>query len=103
MNRINELRKSNGFSQQKLAEILNVHQTAISQWETGRTTPDIELASKMAQIFGVSLEYLLGKDETYSAPPAPRSELYDLIDQMDESEIAELENYVDFILSKKKK
>lgn len=103
MNRINELRKSNGFSQQKLAEILNVHQTAISQWETSRTTPDIELASKMAQIFGVSLEYLLGKDETYSEPSSPRRELYDLIEKMDESEISELENYVDFILSKKKK
>ncbi len=60
MNRVQELRKKNGYSQQKLAKVLNVHQTAISQWETGRTSPDIEVATSMAQIFGVTLEYLLG-------------------------------------------
>lgn len=35
MNRVKELRKLNGYSQVKLANKLNVHQTAISQWETG--------------------------------------------------------------------
>lgn len=60
MNRIKELRKKNGFSQQKLAEILNVHQTAISQWETGRTSPDIEIANKLSIVFNESIEYLLG-------------------------------------------
>jgi repressor LexA len=63
MNRINELRKKNKYSQQKLAAVLNVHQTAISQWETERTTPDIELAAKMANLFNVSIEYLLGKSD----------------------------------------
>lgn len=60
MNRIQALRKKHGLSQQRLAQSLNVHQTAISQWETGRTTPDIEVATIMSQMFGVSLEYLLG-------------------------------------------
>lgn len=68
MNRIQELRKKHGFSQQRLALSLNVHQTAISQWETGRTTPDIEVATTMSQMFGVSLEYLLGiSDESSSS------------------------------------
>ena len=44
MNRIKELRKARKISQCKLAEMLNVHQTAISQWETGRTNPDIATA-----------------------------------------------------------
>ena len=60
MNRVKELRKKSGYSQQKLAKILNVHQTAISQWETERTSPDIDIASKMAAVFLVSLDYLLG-------------------------------------------
>lgn len=72
MNRINELRKQNKYSQQKLAAVLNVHQTAISQWETERTTPDIELAAKMANLFGVSIEYLLGKSDESSAPAEHR-------------------------------
>ena len=62
MNRIKELRRMNNLSQQKLAEALNVHQTAISQWETDRTFPDIEIAKKLSDIFGVSIEYLLGLD-----------------------------------------
>lgn len=61
-NRVKELRKRNNISQQKLASLLNVHQTAISQWETGRTTPDIETANTMAKLFNVSLDYLLGRE-----------------------------------------
>ena len=60
MNHIRELRRLNGYSQEKLARELNVHQTAISQWETGRTTPDIDIATKMALLFDTNLEYLLG-------------------------------------------
>lgn len=62
INRIKELRKKSNISQQKLASLLNVHQTAISQWETGRTTPDIETANIMAKLFNVTLEYLLNLD-----------------------------------------
>ena len=63
MNRIKELRKKQGISQQKLADILEVHQTAVSQWETGRTAPDIEASAQMARMFHVSVEYLLGLEE----------------------------------------
>lgn len=66
LNRIKELRKEQKISQQKLATILNVHQTAISQWETGRTNPDILIAAEIAKLFNVSLEYVLGiSDETF--------------------------------------
>lgn len=70
MNRIKELRKKNGLSQQKLAEILNVHQTAISQWETGRTSPDIEIANKLSIVFNESIEYLLGLENGERASAA---------------------------------
>lgn len=64
MNRIKKLRIENKISQLKLAKILNVHQTAISQWETGRTTPDIEIAKQMAAYFNVTLDYLLENTST---------------------------------------
>lgn len=51
-----------------MANKLNVHQTAISQWETGRTSPDMDVAAEMAQLFDVSLEYLLGISDEKSAP-----------------------------------
>ena len=72
MNRVKELRKANGYSQEKLALKLNVHQTAISQWETGRTLPDMDVADNMARLFDVSLDYLLGRtDEASTTSPAP--------------------------------
>ncbi len=57
---LKELRKKNNISQQKLASLLNVHQTAISQWETDRTSMDLDTAKKVAKIFNVSVDYLLG-------------------------------------------
>ena len=62
MNRIKELRKARKISQCKLAEMLNVHQTAISQWETGRTNPDIATAKKIADIFGTTTDYIFGRE-----------------------------------------
>lgn len=74
MNRVKELRKLNNISQQKLASMLNVHQTAISQWETGRTSPDIQTANTMAKLFNVTLDYLLGSEvSTKSTPTSPKS------------------------------
>ena len=62
LNRIKELRKKHNLSQYKLAEMLNVHQTAISQWETGRTNPDIATAKKIADIFKTTTDYIFGRD-----------------------------------------
>lgn len=60
MNRIKQVRKLRGYSQQSLANELNVNQTAISQWERGTTTPSYALLMKLAQILEVSSDYLLG-------------------------------------------
>ena len=68
MNRVKELRLENKLSQSKLASILNVHQTAVSQWEKNRTSPDKETANKIAKIFNVRLEYVLGYDDTKKEP-----------------------------------
>ena len=59
MNIIKELRKQNSMSQKQLAEICNVHQTAVSQWEKGRTQPDRESLKLLAKTFGVSIDKLL--------------------------------------------
>lgn len=60
MNRIEQLRKENGLSQQQLAERLNVHQTAVSQWEKGRTTPNVETVMAIAELFNADPWYILG-------------------------------------------
>ena len=54
------LRKNAGLSQQELANALNVHQTAVSQWETSRTAPDIETLAQMAKLFNTSIDAITG-------------------------------------------
>jgi len=63
MNLIQELRRKNQLSQAELAAICGVHQTAVSQWENGRTRPDIQALSVLADYFSVSVDQLLGKAE----------------------------------------
>lgn len=62
-----------GYSQEELAKIINVHQTAVSQWEQGRTTPDIETIKKLASLFNVSVDYLLGRSNAPANPIDPFS------------------------------
>ena len=58
--RIKELRKNNGFSQEKLAQKLDVTTGAVCKWEIGLTYPDIDTLLEIAKLFEVSVDYLLG-------------------------------------------
>lgn len=61
MTSIKELRKQKHVSQAELARELGIHQTAVSQWENGRTMPDTDSLNKLSEYFGVSIDRLLGK------------------------------------------
>ncbi len=56
------LRKKNGWSQEELAEQMNVSRQSVSKWESAQSVPDLEKILKLGQIFGVSTDFLL-KDE----------------------------------------
>lgn len=62
MNNIKELRKRARMSQLELAELCGVHQTAVSQWEQGRTNPDTDMLVALTQIFHTSISTILGLD-----------------------------------------
>ena len=57
-----ELRKKNGWSQEELAEKLDVSRQSISKWESAQSIPDMSRILRLSEIFGVSTDYLL-KDE----------------------------------------
>ena len=61
-NKIINLRKKCAWSQEDLAEKMNVSRQSISKWESGQSVPDLDKILKLCQIFGVSTDYLL-KDE----------------------------------------
>lgn len=68
---INE-RKKLGWSQEELADKLDVSRQAVSKWESAQSTPDLNRILKMAEVFGVSTDFLL-KDEMEEVP-APGTE-----------------------------
>ena len=58
-NSIKKLREEKGMTQEELAEKLNVTRQAVSNWETGRTQPDIETLTRLAEVFDVSVERII--------------------------------------------
>ncbi len=63
--KIIRLRKKNGWSQEDLAEKMNVSRQAVSKWESAQTVPDLEKILMLGDLFGVTTDYLL-KDEIES-------------------------------------
>ncbi|MBO5065733.1 MAG: helix-turn-helix transcriptional regulator [Clostridia bacterium] len=60
--KIINLRKKNGWSQEEFANKMNVSRQAVSKWEGSQTVPDVDKILQMSELFGVTTDYLL-KDE----------------------------------------
>lgn len=61
--RLKDLRTEKGFDQSSICEALNIEQSTLSNYENGRRTPKPETLVKMAALFNVSVDYLLGNEE----------------------------------------
>ncbi|HZK18312.1 MAG TPA: helix-turn-helix transcriptional regulator [Clostridia bacterium] len=61
--RIQQLRKENMWTQYELAERLELSRSAIASWETGRREPDLKTILKLANLFHVTLDYLVGLEK----------------------------------------
>lgn len=77
-NKLYELRKQKGFSQEELANRLNVSRQTVSKWEVGDSTPDMEKLVAISDLFGISLDELVMNKapEPAPAPQTAKSELY---------------------------
>lgn len=58
--RIKQLRSEKGFSQEKLAEQLNVSRSAVAKWETDGGVPEIDNLLQLSSVFGISIDELVG-------------------------------------------
>ena len=63
MNRIAELRKRKKLTQVELCQRVNITQASLSGWERGRHEPDYDTLKMLAEFFGVSTDYLLGRTD----------------------------------------
>ena len=79
-NKLYELRKQKGLSQEELANRLNVSRQTVSKWEVGESTPDMEKLVAMSDLFEISLDELVldKKEENQNAPSEQivKSEFY---------------------------
>lgn len=67
------LRKKNNYSQEDLANELEISRQSVSKWESGNSIPDLDKIVKMSSLFGVSTDYLL-KDELEEETPSETDE-----------------------------
>lgn len=59
--RLKELRKEKGYTQEQMANILEIGQSAYAKWENDRTEPSFENLIKLVDFFDVSIDWLFGR------------------------------------------
>ena len=75
-----ELRKKNGWSQEELAEKMNVSRQSVSKWEGAQSIPDMNKLIKMSELFGVSQDCLIKEDQ-----PLPQDQMPQVQDEPEEN------------------
>jgi len=95
--RLTELRKKRGISQEVLAGHLGTKGPAIGRYERGTAKPTIEVAAKIAKVLGVSLDYLVGNsDQELDADMLQRIQLVAQLDEQDKKLIYTfLDSFID--------
>ena len=72
--RLKLLRKEKGFTQSDVARMVFIDKTAVSKWELGLNFPNQNIQTRLADLFGVSVDYLLGRTDIRNANLSPPSE-----------------------------
>lgn len=79
--RLKELREAHGYkSQQAFADAFHVAQSTVGGWEAGARKPNQAMTSRLADFFGVSVDYLLGRtDDPSPAPELPQEKYREIL------------------------
>lgn len=109
--RIRTLREEANLTQLQFAHILNISNSALSQYESGGRVPSDDVKAKIADYFGVSLDYLYGRTNAKSASSTTESDLKaafwggdkDLTPEDMDAMWADVENFAAFVAEKKKR
>ncbi|MGM0219148.1 helix-turn-helix domain-containing protein [Enterococcus sp. AZ126] len=76
--RLTELREKENLSKQGVADLLNVNRVTYSNWEYGKTEPNFVTLAKLAKLFNVSVDYLLGVSDVNSYVQDHKKELLNI-------------------------
>lgn len=72
MLKIKELRTEKNFTQKQIGEIINCNQSAIGKYERGELEPTLSNLVKLADFFGVTTDYLLGREDDFGVISATK-------------------------------
>ena len=70
--RIRDLREDRDLTQTQMAELLKLHQTTYSDYELGRLNVPVNVLNRLADFYGVSVDYILGRTDIPEPYPAHR-------------------------------
>ncbi|MBR6052046.1 MAG: helix-turn-helix domain-containing protein [Clostridia bacterium] len=76
--RFGRFRRAKGLTQEDVAEKLNISPQAVSKWENDLTSPDISVLAEISEMFGVTLDELLGKEVAKPVEVLPPEERRDI-------------------------
>lgn len=99
--RFKSVRTQKGFTQSEMAEFLDCSQQTINVWESGQHTPKITMLVKIADSFGVSVDWLLGREtpiRVISEIPQENRTIVDLYRRLNASGKAEAEKMLNLLL-----
>ena len=107
--RIKYARQQKCFTQKQLGVAVNKGDSTVRMWELGKSEPDLLTLNLIAKTLDVNTSYLLGQVPYESTPlqssltiSEEEAKLLTLIKQLNEDEVKELSNFVDYIISKRK-
>ena len=93
--RIRALRKEHGYSQEQMARKLHLTQGAISQWENGLTVPAADQLIAIADVFGITVDDLLGREQQETPPPPALDDaLVDLLVNLPPAQVQRVKDFV---------
>ena len=81
--RIQALMTARGIKKTAFAAAVGVSYGNVSDWQSGRSSSSVEKLERIADYFGVSLDYLVGRDDRYPAPSEDACELMRIYDTLD--------------------
>lgn len=96
---LKNLRIEAGMSQKELASVLKISQQAIYKYENGLAEPELTKLVRMADFFGVSVDYLIGKDDTKKGADIKTNRIVSL-SGLDHDDIEAVQNLICFLRKK---
>lgn len=96
--KITKLRKSRGWTQEMLAQKMDVRKLQVSRWETGRMRPSGRTLQRLAELFGIGLDELLSEEDRPITAAPGLAERVRQLEQLDTQDRAMVYRLIDLLV-----